>query len=178
MVDQGAKGYCVVASVQRLFEYYGIACDMHQLAQIAGSDPEQGTNMLAINRELGKIDHLFKTRFQCLAVRSTRGLVELEDDRYVGDPVSRDDFDKMIRSSIDDGIPLLWSLELGLFPEEPAIAQQAGGGHMRMIIGYDDSEDRILFSDSWGAGHELKSMDGGHAYDATHGLFLLKPTTR
>lgn len=24
MVDQGPKGYCVVASVQRLFEYYGI----------------------------------------------------------------------------------------------------------------------------------------------------------
>ena len=39
MVDQGQKGYCVVASVQRLFEYYGIPCDQHQLAQIAGADP-------------------------------------------------------------------------------------------------------------------------------------------
>ena len=43
MVDQGAKGYCAVASAQRLFEYYGIPSDMHQLAQIAGSTPDGGT---------------------------------------------------------------------------------------------------------------------------------------
>jgi hypothetical protein len=29
MVDQGDKGYCVCASVQRVFEYYGIGADMH-----------------------------------------------------------------------------------------------------------------------------------------------------
>jgi len=75
MVDQGAKGYCVVASAQRLFEYYGIPADMHQLAQIAGSDPERGTSPVEVNRELGAIDHLFKTRFECLAVGSTRGVV-------------------------------------------------------------------------------------------------------
>ena len=68
MVDQGNKGYCVVASAQRLFEYYGIACDMHQLAQLAKSDPNKGTNSLYINEQLGRIDYLFKTRFVCLAV--------------------------------------------------------------------------------------------------------------
>ncbi|MEM9281138.1 MAG: C39 family peptidase [Verrucomicrobiota bacterium] len=178
MVDQGAKGYCVVASVQRLFEYYGIPADMHQLAQIAGSDPNEGTSSLAINRELGAIDHLFKTRFECLAVRHTTGLVELVDDRYVGDSIPPDDFHKMIRKSIDDGIPLLWGLELGRFPEEPSISMQTGGGHMRMIIGYNEQEGRVIFSDSWGAGHEFKTMAANDAYRATSGLFLLKPTVR
>ena len=32
---------------------------------------------------------------------------------------------------------------------------------MRMIIGYNDKTKAILFSDSWGAGHELKQMKMG-----------------
>jgi len=178
MVDQGAKGYCVVASAQRLFEYYGIPCDMHQLAQIAGSDPERGTSILATNEELGRIDHLFKTRFTCLAVRQGYRLVELLEGRYVGPEVPKEKFFDSIYKSVDQGIPLLWSLEVGQFPEEPALREQTSGGHMRMIIGYNRSKRQILFSDSWGAGHELKRMDAEHAYQSTHGIFLLKPTTR
>ncbi len=178
MVDQGAKGYCVVASVQRLFEYYGIACDMHQLAQIAGSDPDRGTSSLAINTELGRIDHLFKTRFSCLMVRQGERLVELLDGQYVGPEVPERKYHEAIRKHIDQGIPLLWSLEVGLHPEEPPLQEQASGGHMRMIIGYNLAKKQILFSDSWGAGHELKRMDADDACQATHGLFVMKPTTR
>lgn len=178
MVDQGAKGYCVVASAQRLFEYYGIACDMHQLAQIAKSDPNRGTSSLLVNEELGRIDHLFKTRFNCLAIRSDRGLVELLDGKYVGPDVPESKYHEMIRKNIAEGIPLLWSLEVGLFPEEPPLEIQTSGGHMRMIIGYNAEKRQILFSDSWGAGHELKRMDAENAYQATHGLFVMKPITR
>lgn len=178
MVDQGAKGYCVVASAQRLFEYYGIACDMHQLAQIAGSDPDRGTGMLAINDELGRIDHLFKTRFTCLAVRQGSRLVELVEGRYVGPVIPDEKFHEMVRKHVDEGIPLLWSLEVGAFPEDPPLEMQTGGGHMRMIIGYNDAKNQLLFSDSWGAGHERKRMDADHACQATHGLFVMKPTTR
>jgi hypothetical protein len=178
MVDQGAKGYCVVASAQRLFEYYGIACDMHQLAQIAGSDPERGTSIIATNDELGRIDHLFKTRFTCIAVRQGYQLVELVDGRYVGPEVPKAKYHEAIRKHINEGIPLLWSLEVGLFPEDPPLQEQTAGGHMRMIIGYNEAKKQILFSDSWGAGHELKRMDAQNAYEATHGLFVMKPTTR
>lgn len=178
MVDQGAKGYCVVASAQRLFEYYGIACDMHQLAQIAGSDPDQGTSILATNEELGRIDHLFKTRFTCIAVRQGFQLVELLEGKYVGPVVPKEKFFDSVYKNIDQGIPLLWSLEVGQFPEEPPLQEQTSGGHMRMIIGYNRTKQQILFSDSWGAGHELKRMDAENAYQATHGIFLMKPTTR
>ena len=178
MVDQGAKGYCAVATAQRVFEYFGIPCDMHQLAQMTGADPDRGTNPIAVNKELGAIDHLFKTRFECLAIASRRGLAELKDDKYVGDPVPEDDFHKIIHKNIDNGIPLLWGLELGQYQEEPEINLQEGGGHMRMIIGYNDKTDRIIFSDSWGAGHEFKTMAASDAYKATHGLFSLKPITR
>jgi hypothetical protein len=178
MVDQGAKGYCVVASAQRLFEYYGIPCDMHQLAQIAGSDPERGTSILATNEELGRIDHLFKTRFTCIAVRQGFRLVELLEGKYVGPEVPKEKFFDSIYKSIDQGIPLLWSLEVGQFPEEPPLQEQTSGGHMRMIIGYNRTKQEILFSDSWGAGHELKRMDAENAFQATQGIFVMKPTTR
>lgn len=180
MVDQGGKGYCVVASVQRLFEYYGVACDMHQLAEIAGADPERGTSSFETNKQLGSIDHLFKMRYTCLGIMSTRGeLREMEDPEkgYLGDRFEPKDFNKAVRKYTDAGIPLLWSLEVGKFKEDPPLKMQGSGGHMRLIIGYDDRENRILFSDSWGAGHELKSMNSSDAYEATRGIFLMKPVT-
>ena len=30
------------------------------------------------------------------------------------------------------------------------------GGHMRLIIGYNDKEQKIIFSDSWGADMNFK----------------------
>ena len=176
MVDQGNKGYCVVASAQRLFEYYGIACDMHQLAQLAKSDPNKGTSSLYINQQLGSIDYLFKTRFSCLAVAHEGGLVELKDEKYVGKEINRRSYFNFIVKNIQDGIPLLWSMELGRKPEYPEINPQASGGHMRIIIGNNRQEKKIVFTDSWGAGHEFKTMDAEDSYDVTQRPFIMKPT--
>ena len=40
MVDQGQKGYCVVATASRVFQYYDINVDQHEMAQIANSSAE------------------------------------------------------------------------------------------------------------------------------------------
>ncbi len=179
MVDQGPKGYCVVATAQRLFEYYGIPADQHQIAQVAGSDAQRGTNSLAMSEALGKIDYRFKTRFKIHALEHEGRLVQVEERKMtVGRDFPQGQFEKVVRGSIDDGIPLLWALELGRYPEEPAIAQQQGGGHMRMIIGYNDTARQVIFSDSWGAGHEMKRMGMEHAYQASQGLFTITPTVR
>lgn len=179
MVDQGAKGYCVAASVQRVFEYYGIGADMHQIAQVAGSDPQRGTSILAMAAELDRIDYRFKTRLDIIAMGQPLTEAEKKRGQYlVGKPVDQDKLLKAVRNSIDAGLPLLWALELGRYPEKPQLTPQAAGGHMRLIIGYDDKASEILFSDSWGAGHELKRMAMTDAYRATHGLFILKPTVR
>jgi hypothetical protein len=179
MVDQGPKGYCVVASAQRLFEYYGIPADQHQIAQVAGTDAQKGTSTVAMAEALGKIDFRFKTRFKILGMQASAGLVEVDERKMTaGKAVSEAEFAKDIHRYIDEGIPLLWGLTLGKYPEEPSIAQQAGGSHMRMIIGYNDKTGHVLFSDSWGAGHELKRMKMSDAYGATHGLFAMSPTVR
>ena len=175
MVDQGPKGYCVVASCQRLLEYYGIPCDQHQIAQIAEADARSGTSTLAMSAALEKVDFRFKTRFTMLFALMTNGkLYEMRRQ----EPSEFKDFEKKIVEYVDEGIPLLWSLELGKFEEEPAISQQANGGHMRMVIGYNAGNGKLIFSDSWGAGHEVKYMDMRDAYKATHGLFVMHPTLR
>jgi hypothetical protein len=43
MVDQGQKGYCVVASIERVARYFGAEMDQHEMAQLANSD-EDGTH--------------------------------------------------------------------------------------------------------------------------------------
>ncbi len=175
MVDQGPKGYCVVATCQRLLEYYGIPCDQHQIAQVAGSDAQEGTNTLAMAGSLEKIDYRFKTRFKLLMALMTDGTLR---ESPGSSPSGQRDFETHVSGYVDDGIPLLWSLNLGEFPEEPPIAKQASGGHMRMIIGYNTAKRLLVFSDTWGAGHEIKYMKMDDAFKATKGLFVMTPTTR
>ena len=78
-----------------------------------------------------------------------------------------------VKKSVDQGIPVFWGVTLGKFPE-PDIPQ-ADGGHMRLVIGYNARTHEILYTDTWGAGHELKRMDEGRAFAITHDAFFLKP---
>ena len=83
-------------------------------------------------------------------------------------------FKKNVITSIKNGTPLAWGLMLGLYPEEGR-TPQGGGGHMRTIIGYNEKTDDLIFSDSWGAGHEKKKMKFHHAFACTMGLYLVQP---
>jgi len=46
---------------------------------------------------------------------------------------------------------------------------------MRLIIGYNARSSEILYSDSWGAGHEIKRMSLRDAYAITTGLLSIEP---
>ena len=82
-------------------------------------------------------------------------------------------FMKDIHQQVDKGIPLFWGVMLGTYPE-PEIPQSKGG-HMRLIIGYNDKKREILYTDSWGAGHELKRMPAEWAWTISHCLMYMKP---
>ncbi len=86
-----------------------------------------------------------------------------------------DKFSKAVHENIDKGVPLLWALQLGKYPENGEPAKQFGGGHMRLIIGYNDSKQEFIFSDSWGAGHEKKRILSADASAATMGLYTITP---
>ncbi len=82
-------------------------------------------------------------------------------------------FKQGIKSRVDQGVPVFWGVTLGIYPE-PDIPQ-ANGGHMRLIIGYNQKTKEILYTDTWGRGHELKRMDEDKAFAITHDAFTLRP---
>lgn len=81
---------------------------------------------------------------------------------------------KNVKIYIDQGIPILWGVQLGLYKEENG-GSQKGGGHLRMIIGYNEQEQKIIFSDSWGVGHEFKSLGVPEAMSMTTHLDVIFP---
>ena len=211
MVDQGDKGYCAAATAARVFNYYGVPADQHEMAQIAGNEAGGGgTNPDEMEAALRKIAGKFKTRFQTLLDldysshkyqtfmakynRAAKKLGKriLDTDKYIyflggldpevlrevnGTGQTFERFIRVVHENIDKGVPVMWGLQLGLFPENGEKARQSKGGHMRLIIGYNDSKKEILFTDSWGAGHEKKRMASADASAATMGLYLLQPSS-
>ena len=83
-------------------------------------------------------------------------------------------FSAGVRQQVGAGIPVFWGVTLGIFPEK-GVNPQSRGGHMRLIIGYNDKKKEILFTDTWGEGHELKRMPEDWAFAITHDAFFLKP---
>jgi hypothetical protein len=209
MVDQGQKGYCVVAATERVLRYYSIDVDANELAQVANSDAERGTSLEGMFAALKKIATRLRVRVREIEGMDVKGILGLVKDynreakrsknELIPDPGNRIDvgaiysrmqfevlreartrnksdltrFQRTLQGTIDQGIPLLWSVQLGLSPE-PGIPQSAGG-HMRLLIGYNLSTQEVLFSDSWGAGHELKRMPMADAWAITTGLMLVEP---
>jgi hypothetical protein len=209
MVDQGEKGYCVVASAERVMRYYGAQVDANELAQIANSDAEGGTSYNGMFAALKKVSGRLKVRVRQIETSDVKSVLELVKDynraaKKSGVPQLPDPglmidvgaiyqrmqlpalkearlrsraemgrFQREVQQHIDQGVPLLWSVQLGLV-REPGIPQNAGG-HMRLIIGYNRKTNELLFSDSWGAGHEKKRMPMDDGWTITTGLASIEP---
>ena len=157
MVDQGEKGYCAVATAERLLRYYGIAVDSHDLADAAGTGKGGGTTWsgmcAAVERTAGRNQRRFRALGGAVSARSA--------GRY-----------------IDKGIPLIWGLFVTAEIEAVAhrraeartqtpakewaqrlkaqrgdtrrVKPDTAGGHMRLIVGYNEQTGEIAYSDSWG----------------------------
>ena len=98
-------------------------------------------------------------------------------------------FNNFVKEMIDAGIPVMWAVLMDLSPEKDA----GRGGHLRLITGYETEEkiplvpaaggkknkkvkiERIIFSDTWGRGHEVKKMDASDAWAITTGLYYIEP---
>lgn len=211
MVDQGSKGYCVVASVDRVMQYYGVQTDQHELAQIADSDASGGTSVDAMVGSLKKLTARLGVKIKSPYEWNYRDFMELikdynraakrakapeieigysstmesiyrriQPDVYktvrVKDSSGFGKFQREVQRSIDEGIPVLWGVRLGLVKEKEI--PQAFGGHMRLIIGYNLKTREIIYSDSWGMGHEEKRMAMDDAWTITDTLARIEPLSK
>lgn len=192
MVDQGEKGYCVPASLSRVFAYYGMdAVDQHSLAALCKSS-ENGTTLEAMEKSLRSISAKFHVSVVPMEWLSQKMLMKelprLAQKKHIspsdlqpkhllellkGKPAVVRKGMKDIKKYVDAGIPVVWAVMLGMFPEQGL--PQSMGGHMRLIIGYNEQKQAILYTDSWGAGHEMKAMPVDRACAITQALYVLRP---
>ena len=118
------------------------------------------------------------------ALLAARQALKLEKNRFL----------RAVQGSVDAGHPMIWGVLMGLAPEQKQGQQLSGGpipspqemnppqttmtqrgGHARLIIGYNAKTQECLYSDSWGAGHELKRMSYETAWLMHQFCFLLIP---
>ena len=209
MVDQGQKGYCVVASAERVMRYYGSKVDENELAEVANTNAERGTTSESMLEALKKLGARLKVRVREVEHSDVKEFIKLMADynreakrehaSELRDPGRMIDvdaiysamdvkvlreartknksdvnrFEREIERKVDEGVPLLWTVMLGKVPEK-GIPQNAGG-HMRLIIGYNQPKKEVLYTDSWGAGHELKRMSVDDAWTMTTGAMVIEP---
>ncbi len=207
MVDQGEKGYCVVASVERVMRYYGGDVDQHELAQLADTS-DKGTSPEAMLNSMKKLTGRLGVKMKALIEWNIKDFMGMVSDynraakkgkratEVTGNFQTLDDyyqrmkpeiykevrlkqtadygkFQREIVRTIDEGVPLLWSVRIGIVAEKEI--PQGMGGHMRLIIGYDNATKEIIYTDSWGMGHEEKRMSWEDAWTITTGLYSLQP---
>lgn len=215
MVDQGPKGYCVVATAERVFRYLGLAVDQNEMAQAAGTgtNGKSGTSPDKMYEALNKLEGRMRIRVRIAEpwdFQKWMAMIDRDYNReakkhgakeiklpksgtiYIDQIYEQMDgetlkvvktekdragygkFQRSVQNLINQGIPVMWCVQVGLLPE-PEIPQKGVSGHMRLIIGYNLKTNEILYSDSWGAAHALKRMPMEQARAITDALYYMEP---
>lgn len=165
MVNQGPKGYCSPATWERYLRYMDIPADMYLLALAANTRIGGGTSSSEMIRATGS-----------LVSYNGRELKEVQPQATA----------KGIAEYIDDGLPIMWSFMST--PDFQAAAnnntarrngkeqKKAGqaedtssGGHICLIIGYNQSTGEIAISDSWGPRFAERWVDAATMQSAQGG---------
>lgn len=111
MIDQGKKGYCAVATLARVLQFYGYPVDMHAMAELAETEAQAntydrgGTVREDLIRAMRRICN--STPFKLREVKQT-------------DP-------ETLRALVEQGVPMIWfvpghaRLLIGMHPEKNEI---------------------------------------------------------
>jgi hypothetical protein len=78
-----------------------------------------------------------------------------------------------VADKIKLGVPIVWGVVSGMVEEVPP-APAGVFGHFRLIIGYNQKTSEILYTDTWGEGHEMKRMSLRKATAITLSLFSIE----
>ena len=213
MVDQGKRGYCVVACAERILKYYNANVDQHVLAQAADTSGSGGTRIDEIEKSMRSVGSKCKFRVDDIIeytplignfkiysfikkynhyarradkkeikikrVRTYNQLFRQMDEDVLVETKKKFDssgyrrFQSKVKESIDEGMPVLWCVMLGMIKEGKL--PQRMGGHMRLIIGYNPKTDEIIYTDSWGKGHGFKRISWGKAWAMTQMAHVFVP---
>jgi hypothetical protein len=174
MINQGPKGYCVPATWERYLRYMDIPADMYLLA-------------LAANTGVGGGTYANQMMEATKSLISTNGR-ELE---AIGGSLAPES----ISEYIDAGLPIMWHListpdfqrcanentarrtgKKAKKKNDSGQAEDTGsGGHICLIIGYNNKTGEIAISDSWGPRFTERWVPVSAARKASQGyMYVIK----
>ena len=162
MVDQGPKGFCVPATMERMFRHLGITADMYLLAMAANTGPGGGTTVPDVIAAVQQTAQRHGRRVATVPGRPSGAAVG---------------------AWIEAGVPVLWAIDTSAAidnlinertrerarvqdwaqwkeslrtkrREARQLARTADEGHVCLITGFNATTGEIALSDSWGPGYE------------------------
>ena len=71
------------------------------------------------------------------------------------------------------GVPLAWGVIAGTVKEHPPV--RGVGSHLRIILGINLNTSELLYTDTWGPGHEMKRMQIEDAWAITLAVEAVTP---
>lgn len=111
-----------------------------------------------------------KSRIDSFNAASFNKLLALMDEEVLvktrNNPEEVAGFKSGVCKEIDKAKPVLWVVFLGVVKEKVKPSAPAGG-YVRLIVGYNPKTGEVIYSDSWGKGHELKKISWEKAWAMT-----------
>jgi hypothetical protein len=157
MVDQGPKGYCAPATMERAMRHLGLAADMYVLANAGGTAFGGGTSMYSLFEGVGRYIRRKGRKFD-----QWRGEMKLKEiAKYVdkGVPViwglsSTDAFNTTANDRLKERTSVTewaaWQTKMEQAAATSELKPDMESAHVVLIIGYNPKTNEIAFSDSWG----------------------------
>ncbi|MCB1230656.1 MAG: C39 family peptidase, partial [Verrucomicrobiae bacterium] len=161
MVDQGPKGYCVPATVERCMRYLGIPADMYLLAMVGDTQIGGGTSpsllLENIGRDLKRKGKKFESWHDDLSLRTIK--------RYIDDGIpvmwglySTKEFNDIANQRSEERREILekegdfsaYAVKVKTESESNSLPPDSTRAHIVIIIGYNEETNEFAFSDSWG----------------------------
>lgn len=180
MVDQGRKGYCVPATVERVLRYFGISgVDMHKLAEkyktgVGGSTRADrmahGSRQLLEDHGL-KMREVGKFKRHAIVKYVDRGIPVLWF--HYSTPAFKARLDYSLNSR-RRATPEGWK---NILAGQKRIRQSNENPHLALIVGYNRDTDEFAVSNSWGERYRIawvRFADMAQA-DARMNLFVVEP---
>jgi len=177
MVDQGPKGYCAPATMERVLRYMGVRADMYLLAMAGQTDVGGGTSVQALldgaeqylrsaGREMEIVRMKMKTRDIAKSIDEGQPILWTMLSTRAFNQIANDLTQKRA------GVPKIddWKKQLrGIVSDLPELEQEADTAHICLIIGYNKDTDEIAVSDSWGPEYAVRWVPAEVAEQITTG---------
>ncbi len=160
MVDQGAKGYCVPATYERVLRYYGLSADMNLLAMAGQTQAGGGTSVA--NIAMAAYGYVREAGGKILSGISGSKITDIQPYIDKGEPVlwalySSEELNNRLgermrqREGVTDSTTAKeWSQKTLPAARQSAKTLPKKEGHVCLIIGYNHDTHEIAISDSWG----------------------------